>query len=147
MNKIHKRRIYLISFIAVGLISAASLILYALKQNINVFLTPHQLASKPLPSDYHFRLGGMVKSGSIIHDPQSLGVQFMVTDFKERITGALCWRLARFISGGQRNGGRRSIERQGVFIATRYSPNTMKIICPKMFIKRSGKAKHDTFIR
>lgn len=82
MNKIHKRRIYYVIFFTLSLAIAAGLILYALKQNINVFLTPNQLASTPMPLDYHFRLGGVVKKGSIVRDQQGLGVTFIVTDYK-----------------------------------------------------------------
>lgn len=85
MNKIQKRRLYYVSIFIVGLASAAGLILYALKQNINVFVTPNQLANTHMSTDYHFRLGGMVKPGSIQHDAQGLGVTFTVTDFKRDI--------------------------------------------------------------
>lgn len=82
MNKIHKRRLYYIAFFTIGISIATSLILYALKQNINVFLTPSQLASTQIATDYHFRLGGMVKNHSVVRDKNNLSVEFIVTDFK-----------------------------------------------------------------
>lgn len=93
MNKIHKRRIYYVCLFVTGLAIAAGLILYALKQNINVFLTPTQLAEKHVTPDYRIRLGGMVKQGSVVRDYESLGVHFIVTDLKHetsvRYTGIL----------------------------------------------------------
>lgn len=93
MNKIHKRRIYYVCLFAAGLALAASLILYALKQNINVFLTPTQLTAAQLKPDYHLRLGGIVKQGTIVRDHESLGVHFTITDLKHdvpvRYTGVL----------------------------------------------------------
>jgi cytochrome c-type biogenesis protein CcmE len=86
MNAIHKRRLYFLSIFALGMAIAASLILYALKKNINVFLTPSQINAQPLPENYHFRLGGMVKKGSVVHDKQGLGVTFIVSDLKQEIT-------------------------------------------------------------
>jgi cytochrome c-type biogenesis protein CcmE len=85
MNKIHKRRLYYVGLSTISLALATSLILYALKQNINVFLTPTQLSTQHLAPDYHFRLGGMVKKDSVKHDKSGLGVQFIVTDFKQEI--------------------------------------------------------------
>lgn len=82
MNNFHKKRLYYVSLFVISLGIAASLILYALKQNINVFLTPSQLAKTPVTANYHFRLGGMVKKGSVARDQQGLGVEFTVTDLK-----------------------------------------------------------------
>lgn len=85
MNKFHKQRLYFLVLFAIGLALAASLILYALKQNINAFLTPGQLATTHLPADYLIRLGGVVKQGSVVREKQGLGVQFVVTDFKHDV--------------------------------------------------------------
>lgn len=85
MNKIHKRRVYYVCLFAAGLALAAGLILYALTQNLNVFLTPTQLSETQVASDYHIRLGGIVKQGSIVRDHESLGVHFTVTDLKHDV--------------------------------------------------------------
>lgn len=85
MNKIHKTRLtYLILFL-LGLSIVAGLILYALKQNINVFLTPSELSAAKLPSHHTFRLGGQVKIDSVKRDSNSLQVQFIVTDLKKEV--------------------------------------------------------------
>ena len=86
MNKIQKKRLYLLSIFVIGIAIAASFIFYALKQNMNVFLTPKQITAAHLPADYHFRLGGMVKNKSVVRDKNSLGVTFIVTDLKQDIT-------------------------------------------------------------
>jgi cytochrome c-type biogenesis protein CcmE len=85
MNNIHKRRLYIITSCVLGLALATALILYALKQNINAFLTPSQLLSQHLPPDYHLRLGGIVQPGSVLREKNTLGVQFIITDFKKTI--------------------------------------------------------------
>lgn len=118
MNKIHKRRLYYLGCFALGLAIATGLILYALKQNINVFLTPSQLAASPLAPDYHFRLGGMVKKKTVRRNPGSLDVQFIVTDLKKdllvRYTGILP-DLFREGTGVIAEG---SLNSQGIFVAT-----------------------------
>lgn len=83
MNKLQTRRLYFVIICLLSLSIAAALILYALKQNLNVFYTPAQLASASLPSDASIRLGGLVKTGSIKRDQSGLGVTFTVTDFKK----------------------------------------------------------------
>lgn len=85
MNKIQKRRLTYVIFFLVGLAVAASLIFYALRQNLNVFVTPSQLAEHT-SANMNLRLGGMVKKGSIKHDANSLQVEFIVTDFKSEVT-------------------------------------------------------------
>ncbi len=86
MNKVHKRRLTYVLFFLAGLSIAATLIFYALKQNLNVFVTPSQLAARSVPVGYSLRLGGMVKKNSIKRDPNSLQVEFVVTDFKNEMT-------------------------------------------------------------
>src|SRR5580704_10872930 len=73
MNNIQQRRLYYVILFSLGLAISAGFILYALKQNINVFLTPSQLTTTTLPTDYHFRLGGMVKNGSVVREKDGLG--------------------------------------------------------------------------
>jgi cytochrome c-type biogenesis protein CcmE len=82
MNKHHQRRLIYVCLLLASLAIAIGLILFALKQNINVFLTPSQLTTAQTNSDYNFRLGGLVKQGSVKRDADGLGVEFVVTDFK-----------------------------------------------------------------
>lgn len=86
MNRIQKRRLTYVIFFLIGLAIAAGLIFYALKQNLNVFVTPSQLATRSVPPGYSLRLGGMVKKDSIKREPDSLKVEFVVTDFKKDMT-------------------------------------------------------------
>jgi len=85
MNHHHKRRIILISIAAFCIAMAVSLILFALKQNINVFLTPSEVKTIAKQSHYRFRLGGLVKKNSIKRDKEGLGIHFTVTDLKNDI--------------------------------------------------------------
>lgn len=93
MNPIRRRRLFFIIFFIFGLGVATSFILYALKKNINVFITPSQVMTEHMPRNYTFRLGGLVKKGSLIHQKESLDVSFVVTDLKHelkvRYTGVL----------------------------------------------------------
>jgi len=76
-----KKRMILIAFLLGSLATAVGFTLMALQKNINLFLTPTLIAQNQAPKDKAFRLGGMVKIGSIEKDTQSLRVRFVITDF------------------------------------------------------------------
>ena len=71
-----------VSLLLLGFGTAIALILYALQQNIDVFMSPSDVISHHPSTQYHFRLGGMVKPGSIKRDTDRLSLTFTVTDFK-----------------------------------------------------------------
>ena len=85
MNKRQKRRLVYVVLFLLGLGIAAGLMLLALKQNINVFVTPTEAKHMALHTNYTFRLGGMVKKNSVQRDPHSLNMQFVITDFHHDI--------------------------------------------------------------
>ena len=73
------RRIQVIIASAVLLALATGLIGFALKDGINLFRAPSQvLAEPPAPTEI-FRLGGLVKKGSLVRG-DALEVSFSVTD-------------------------------------------------------------------
>ncbi|HLB42786.1 MAG TPA: cytochrome c maturation protein CcmE [Gammaproteobacteria bacterium] len=118
MNKIHKQRLIYVGFFACGLAIASSFILYALKQNINVFITPKQITTTHFSSQYHFRLGGMVKKGSIIRDKYGLGIRFIVTDLKSDVTVNYIGILPDLFREGKGIIAEGHLNTQGIFIAT-----------------------------
>ncbi|MBS0289786.1 MAG: cytochrome c maturation protein CcmE [Proteobacteria bacterium] len=84
MSPVQKRRMLVVMMLVIGAGGALALVLYALKQNINLFYSPSQLASLTLPENKTFRLGGMVVKNSLIrHD--DLHVEFLITDYKKQI--------------------------------------------------------------
>ena len=73
------RRIQVIIASAVLLALATGLIGFALKDGINLFRAPSQvLAGPPAPTEI-FRLGGLVKKGSLVRG-DALELSFLVTD-------------------------------------------------------------------
>lgn len=118
MNHIQTRRLWLVGLFLLGISIAAALILYALNQNINVFMTPKQLATTSIKTNYTFRLGGMVKKGSVVHDPNGLGVTFIVTDFKKEISVHYTGILPDLFREGKGVIAEGSMNAQGTFIAS-----------------------------
>jgi cytochrome c-type biogenesis protein CcmE len=59
---------------------AAALVLNAFQSNLVFFFTPTQIAAGEAPTGKTFRIGGMVKEGSLQRQPDGLTVRFIVTD-------------------------------------------------------------------
>ena len=69
------------ALIAIGI--AAVLILNALNSNIALYVTPSEVAAGKSPAGQVFRIGGMVKDGSVQRD--GLTVHFVITDMVKDI--------------------------------------------------------------
>jgi cytochrome c-type biogenesis protein CcmE len=85
MHPIRKKRLTIVLFLLVGVSVAVALTTYALRQNINLFYDPSQIAAGEAPVDVRIRAGGMVEDDSVIRDPESLRVEFRVTDFSSSV--------------------------------------------------------------
>lgn len=85
MNPLRKKRLLIIVAILAGVGIAVSLALSALKENINLFYTPTQIAGGEAPRDTRIRAGGMVVQGSLQRSSDSLDVTFVVTDFNKSV--------------------------------------------------------------
>lgn len=81
MKPHRRKKLSIILFISLGLSMAVGLVAYALRQNINMFYTPTQVASGEVAEAVHFRIGGMVKEGSINKEADSLKMSFVTTDY------------------------------------------------------------------
>jgi cytochrome c-type biogenesis protein CcmE len=72
--------------IAVGvsaLAIAGMFVLNAFQSNLVFFFTPSQVYKGEAPKERAFRVGGMVKEGSLVKDGEN--VQFVVTDFAHEV--------------------------------------------------------------
>jgi cytochrome c-type biogenesis protein CcmE len=77
LKKTRRIQIIVVAFLALGLSTA--LIGYAMKDGINFFRSPSQVSSMPPEDGEVFRLGGLVKVGTLDHstDPK---FTFVITD-------------------------------------------------------------------
>jgi len=64
---------------------AAALVLNAFRSNLVFFFTPTQVAAREAPQGRPFRVGGLVETGSLAREPNSLTVRFRVTDTAQTI--------------------------------------------------------------
>lgn len=73
------RRIQIVALAAVALTISTALIGFAMRDGINFFYSPAQIAAEPPPPDRNLRIGGLVEEGSLIRG-QGATVTFNVTD-------------------------------------------------------------------
>lgn len=85
MNPKRKQRLLIVLGIVLGVSVAATLIGVALKENINLFFTPSQMAAGEAPIGKTIRVGGLVVEGSV-NRGEGLTVSFEVTDKAEKMT-------------------------------------------------------------
>ena len=82
MKPRHKRALMIVGALAT-LAIAAVLILNALNSNIALYVTPSEVAAGKAPKGQTFRIGGMVRDGSLKRD--ELVVHFIITDLVKEI--------------------------------------------------------------
>lgn len=68
----------------VGIIAA--LVLNALNSNIALYISPSDVVAGKAPSGKVFRIGGLVKEGSLHRQPDGVTMAFVVTDTAQDIT-------------------------------------------------------------
>lgn len=118
-----KQRLRFILMIVSALGLATGLSLYALQDNVAFFFTPtevHDLQEKQSPlvgSGHVFRLGGMVKKGSIKKRGDDLSIRFVVTDGTRETDVAYTGLLPDLFREGQGVVAKGSLDDKGVFTA------------------------------
>lgn len=117
MHPIRKKRLTIVLFLVVGVSVAVALTTYALRQNINLFYDPSQIASGEAPADVRIRAGGMVEEDSVIRDPESLKVEFKVTDFSSSVLVEYTGILPDLFAEGQGVVAMGRLDGKGRFVA------------------------------
>ncbi|WAJ69257.1 cytochrome c maturation protein CcmE [Catenovulum adriaticum] len=90
MNARRQKRLYTGLILVLGLSITIGLVLYALKENIDLFYTPNEIVNgkketgiKP-QIDQRLRIGGMVVEGSVKRGTDNLNVQFELADAQSK---------------------------------------------------------------
>ena len=115
MKPRHKRAAIIVgALIAIGI--AAVLILNALNSNIALYVTPSEVAAGKSPAGQVFRIGGMVKDGSVKRD--GLTVHFVITDMVKDIPVAYTGILPDLFKEGKGAVIQGRLNADGQFIAS-----------------------------
>jgi cytochrome c-type biogenesis protein CcmE len=111
----HKRALIIAgALLAIGV--AVALILNALNSNLALFVTPSEVAAGKAPQGQVFRIGGMVKDGSVKRD--GLTVHFIITDLNKDIPVAYVGILPDLFKEGKGAVVQGRMNADGEFIAS-----------------------------
>jgi cytochrome c-type biogenesis protein CcmE len=113
-----KRRLIAVILILAGVGIAATIASYSLQQNLLYFQSPSDLALQPIPPGRQFRLGGLVKPGSVTRPGNDLATRFVVTDGPEEVAVEYVGILPDLFREGQGVIARGSLNDGGLFEAS-----------------------------
>ena len=100
----------------IGIIAA--LVLNALNSNIALYISPTDVADGKAPQDKVFRIGGLVKEGSVAREADGVTVRFVVTDTAREIPVSYKGILPDLFSEGKGVVAQGSIGPDGLFTAS-----------------------------
>lgn len=116
MKPRHKRMaLGLVALCAVGV--AAALAVAALRGNIAYFFSPSQVQAGAVAAGEVFRVGGMVREGSLQKSPDSLRSGFVMTDYGADVAVVYTGILPDLFKEGQGAVARGRLGEDGVFYA------------------------------
>lgn len=118
MTPTRKRRLIAVLLILAGVSIASTIAFYSLQENLLYFQSPSDLAEQPIPPGRQFRLGGLVKPGTVDRVDNSLATRFVVTDGPKDITVEYVGILPDLFREGQGVIARGSLDETGMFAAT-----------------------------
>jgi cytochrome c-type biogenesis protein CcmE len=118
MKSRHKK----LSIIAVALVlvgGAAALVLNAFQSNLVFFFSPTDVHQGKAPADRVFRIGGLVKEGSVKRQPDGLTTSFIVTDTVQVIPAVYTGILPDLFAEGKGVVADGKLGSDGLFVANR----------------------------
>ena len=117
MKTRHKRIALILGGLAVlGLV--VTLVLNAFQSNLVFFFSPTQVAAGEAPKGQAFRVGGMVKAGSIQREQDGVTVRFAITDTEQDMTVAYKGILPDLFKEGKGAVAEGKLAADGLFVAS-----------------------------
>lgn len=110
-----KRRLYMVVAGLLLLGTATALVLTAFQDNLVFFYSPTDVQAKKVGEDRRFRLGGLVKEGSVVKAGSE--VRFTVTDMNADLPVSYAGILPDLFREGQGVVAEGKLDRSGVFVA------------------------------
>jgi len=113
----HKR----IALIVGGLVvlgAVVALVLNAFQSNLVFFFSPTQVAAGEAPKGKPFRVGGMVKVGTIQREADGVTLRFVITDTEKDMTVAYKGILPDLFKEGKGAVAQGKLGEDGVFVAS-----------------------------
>jgi len=112
-----RRRMVLVGLVVLGVGAAVAFALTAFQENLLYFYSTSDVVAGKAPEDRPFRIGGMVTDGSVVRQPGSLEVRFVLTDYAEDVTVSYSGVLPDLFREGQGIVARGRLAGEGLFVA------------------------------
>ena len=133
MKSRHKKLALIGGALAViGIIAA--LVLNALNSNIALYITPTEVAAGKAPQGKLFRIGGLVKEGSIQRQADGVTIAFIITDTAKDIPVAYKGILPDLFKEGKGAVAQGKLNESGTFVATEVLAKHDETYMPKEVI-------------
>ena len=117
MKTRHKRIALIVGGLAIlGLVVA--LVLNAFQSNLVFFFSPTQVAAGEAPKGKSFRVGGLVKAGTIMREPDGVTLRFVMTDIENDMIVAYKGILPDLFREGKGAVAQGKFGDDGVFVAS-----------------------------
>ena len=82
MRPVRRQRLAVGLFLLFGSALTIGVGLFALQENIDLFYEPQKVVGGEAPIAKRIRAGGMVEKGSLVYEPEGLGVSFVLSDLR-----------------------------------------------------------------
>ena len=113
-----RRRLYIVLTGLTMLGVSAALVLTALEDNIVFLHSPSDIQAKAIASGQHFRMGGLVKDGSVTKAEDGLVTNFEVTDLDHTVKVSYRGILPDLFREGQGVVAQGTLQSNGTFLAS-----------------------------
>jgi cytochrome c-type biogenesis protein CcmE len=118
VNEARKQKMLIVGAILLGSAVTVGLMVVAFREGLNVFFTPTEIAEGKVPAQQDFRIGGMVKVGSLVREGlEGTRIEFVATDYCFDIPVAYTGVLPDLFREGQGVVADGYMDEQGVFQA------------------------------
>ena len=117
MKSRHKKLVLIIAALAL-LGAIAALVLNALNSNIALYISPTDVAAGKAPQGRLFRIGGMVKEGSLVRQADGVTIAFVVTDTEKDLLVNYKGILPDLFQEGKGVVAQGKLNEAGTFVAT-----------------------------
>lgn len=124
---------------------SVALILFAFEDNIVFFFGPTEVSEQAVAPGQKFRLGGLVKEGSVLRNADGITTEFQVTDLNADVTVRFEGVLPDLFREGQGVVALGSLNEQNIFIAAEVLAKHDENYMPPEAVeamKRAGTWKH-----
>ncbi len=115
--KPRQQRMLAVGLVVVGVAVATGLTLQAMKDSMMFFVSVTEVAEGKYPADRNFRVGGLVKDGTVQRQEGSLEMTFQVTDLRCDLGVSYSGVLPDLFREGQGVVAHGRINEAGIFVA------------------------------